>query len=307
MPMTEAEVLAGSDRKADRKARKDEGWIQLENHSEMPQHVYDGEGVRFTIPEFEVRIFPRDVAAQFLTERQRFVQKFIPVAIPQKEGMPNAWVANMTGNPFLPSEVEVNRVLHGELTKIQVANPVKTPQTLNFEFGRDQTTIKMEDDPNGDDVINHPPYKFRLPPYQRHKVPADIAMWMQERDGNQDDVHQGKVRLVRAPAVDGFEPNETWDYDDVRIYAALIDDKSIDVDVEYPPEKSLAEDAVPKAKDGLLRALFFRIVDERFALPTRTAFTRAKDGLLKRAEAAAEAKPEDKKPSGKGGSASSGK
>lgn len=281
---SDAEVLAAQDRKADRK--EELSFLRLENMSEYPQSVFDEEGVRHTIPEYEVRTFSEDIGEKFLAERTQFVRMFTPTIIPSKPGMPTAWVANMTGNPFLPSEVEVERVIHGELTKIKVPNPLKVPCTLNFEFAQDQEVVRNEDDAHGDDVINHPPHKLRLPPYSRQSVPADMAMWMQERDGLQDPAHIGKVKRCRAPGENGFEPNETWKYDDIRIYAALIDDKHIDLDTEFPAEERLAEDNIPKARDGLLRSVFFRIVDTRFSMPTRAAFERAKANLEKELEKA---------------------
>jgi hypothetical protein len=279
------EVRKKWDAAEDQKEEKD--WIQLENMSEFPQDVYDDTGRKWTLAEFAVEDVPERIAQLFLEKRAQFVRVFEPLAIPPRPGQATVWVANMTGNPFNKAEVQVERKVHGELVEHTVPNPNLIPRILEFEIRRDQDQEMGQD--GQVNYINHPAQKLRLPPFQRHPVPASIAMWVCNRDSYQDAAHVGKVARCRGPSAG--DPNMTWNYDVLRVYAHLIDSKHFDIIQTYPPaEKMTDADALHKHKQSLLRRLFFRIIDERFTPVPRAALRRgcaeilggdyAKDGEL---------------------------
>jgi hypothetical protein len=260
-------------------------YITLQNRSETePQHVFvvekGGKGRRYSIPPAHVMPFPRDIAEQFLRDCGRWVCIYKQVYIPASEpGMPKAWVANMTGNPSQPVQISVIRVEHGEKVTVMVPNPLRIPTPLRFKISRSQETIKTED---GETTYNWPPDMLCLPPFARLEIPANVALQIQNRDSMQDEGHRGRVARCRAPSA--FEPNETWDYDDLRAYAVIT---APQVFVEgrmnkaFPPAtKCKDRDELEARKWDLLHDLFFIQVDDNYNLPTREQFEALKTAAL---------------------------
>ena len=277
MPRT-AEVQRKQDEKVDQ--QESASWMKLENMSAVPQSVYDSEGKRYQLLGNGVDTFPEHIARLFLDgEAARFVQPFVSVDIPPRPGMPIIWMANMTGNPFAPPEVEVERKEHDNWVKVTVPNPMREPQVLEWSIRRDQETVPGAD--GQPDVINHPPQRLRLAPFQRHPIPANIMMQLETSDSLQPgEHHRGKIMHCRAPSPG--EPDETWKYDEIRAYAHLVDENSFN-DVTFPPSSKLETGTdINRIKLALLRHLFFRLVDDRFRLPTRAALSRFKEETLDR-------------------------
>jgi hypothetical protein len=244
-----------------------EEYVKVRNYSEVDQYVFDEEEKRrWEFPANSVMVLPKRIVTLFLNQRGKYVRPYQPIQFPDIPG-PKTWVANMTGNPF----AEASKVsAKGE----NVPNPNLKARILSWKMRQDQ---ESERDKDGFLIVtNLPPVTIEIPPYTRIEVPTRVAEFLEARDGHQDPESQGRVMLCRG--VTEFEPNMSWRLDDIRIYAYLVD-KKIDIIGEFKAEELHPKTNIystEETKQALMRMLFFRLVDERFPLPTREEFALAK-------------------------------
>lgn len=258
-------------------------YITLQNRSDSdPQHVFvvgeDGKGRRYTLPPSHVVPFPEDVAKVFLRDCSKFVKIFQQVFVPDSQpGMPKAWIANATGNPALPLTIEVTRVVHGENTRMTLPNPLRQAMPLSFKIHRSQEVTKDQD---GEHTWNWPPDVLCLPPYERVAVPANVAMQLQNRDGMQDAAYRGRLITCRPPSA--FEPNESWEYEDLRAWAVIVAPQNFGegrMQKNFPATSKLEEDRIEEKKWELLHELFFIKINDKYNLPSREQFEAMKASL----------------------------
>jgi len=249
--------------------------LQIENFSNVEQHVWDDkDGKRYSIPANTIVMRSPDVAALFLTQRAKFVRKYVPSTIPDRPNEKKVWIANVTGNPrakktYTFSETDKKT---GLTVNSERENPLATATTVvQRMIGGQEPGIDRE---GGETLINLPGVVIRIPPATRVQAPQTIANWLLTMDETQDDIH-AHGRLVKCRAPSEFEPNESWDYDDIRIFAREMQ-TDIDLKKAFPPARSFKDGAVEKAKEDLLHALFFYLIDERYTLPPRQAIEAAK-------------------------------
>ncbi len=256
--------------------------IVLQNTSSTPQHVYFDDK-RWTLYGLQTLPFPKEIAEVFLQERSKYVHKYVASPVPRIQGAMEVWMANVTGNPFLPETVKVWRKIKGEMTELEKPNPLRTPVPV-IEYISGGQIIRQGEEAADDISVNLPKIKVELPPFTRLLVPAPYADRILERDGMGSDGWAGKVMLCREPSA--FEPNETWAFDDVRLYAMLLDVDTFGSLVD-PKSKNCMfkqENAYKDAKGAkqanlilelkhkLLDMVFFRLVDDRFAYPSKAEF-----------------------------------
>jgi hypothetical protein len=234
-------------------------YLTLQNMSSEQQNVFSPtDHKRYSLEGHCTGVFTEEISRLFLDQRSRYVRIFTPVKMPEpKDGDIKVWIANVTGNPFLPESLTNAK---GET----VPNENRKPITLHHIRRTDQIKI------NDKEALNMPPIQVVIPPYTRLQVSKSDAEWLQNRDGNQPNTGVGKLIICRAPHQD--EPNETWTYDEVRAFAMLIDDKYIDYVSEFPDKKAFSgKEQEEKTKMQLLQLLFFRIVDDRYNIPPKAA------------------------------------
>lgn len=248
-----------------RRPRKGE-CITIQNLTDRRQSIFDTEGIlgtpgkRFDIEAYQTMDVEADLAGLFLTHRPNAVQEYVPAQIPDKPNDPKVWIANGTGNPFLPDTVKVSRIVKGERVDIEIPNPVKRPQivmrTMHGGFEKVGNSGNEETRPKQS-------LRFEFPPYRRFYVSRTYAEWNIERDTVAEAHHQGKIRVCAAPRP--FEPNNSWPLEHLQVYARLlgIGDVGKRPDIIGKDESEYAnEDEVNEARDVLARALFFTLLDD---------------------------------------------
>lgn len=257
-----------------------ENSVQLHNNSDVAQHIFFDKR-RETIYPRQTRAFPRDIARQFLEERGQYVRLYVPTKIPQMDGFGYVWIANATGNPFLPKTVALRRKVHGKWEDYEKDNPLRNPFPIKELISRGQT-VQASVEGEGEESLNHPKVPVEIPPFERVRMPHPIAEVLKARDDSRDIEWRGQIAGCRPPG--DFEPNETWSYDDIRLYAALMDGHTFlplldqNKDGIFPPEAAFGTDtrSVAESKKKLLEMLFFRFIDERFAYPSKEEFAEMK-------------------------------
>lgn len=258
-----------------------ESAVTIHNLSSIPQSIFF-ENQRYTLPENAVETLPAPIARAFLSERARWVVTYNPIAVPKMDGFQDVWIANTTGNPFLANAtVKLKRKVHGRWEDYDAPHPLRQPRIVTERVGQGQVAAK-ETEGDQDTVLNLPKLEVRIPPYTRVKVPAPIANRLMERDGQRTDGWSGMISPAREPSV--FEPNETWGYDEVRLYAGLfaphIYAEKIDPTKHgpFPPEEALKGDEkkIHAAKRALLDMLFFQLINEEYPLVSHEEYSKAK-------------------------------
>lgn len=244
-------------------------YVTLQNTSAVDQYCFvPGDEIRYTIPANSVIQVEDRVANEFIKQRGQFVVVYQPISIPERPAEGSVWVANMTGNPLAPHTVKNGK---GD----SIDNPLRKPEVLEYMLRPDEIETIGQD---GRSVIHSPPVPVRISPFTRVRVPTSIAVWLQTRDSAQSKECVGRISICPAPSA--FEPDQTWDYDDLRAYSVLVTDK-IDVYNVFPSSASLSsEDEKYRARQRLLEALHFVVCDKRSSLPTREYFNENKQSIL---------------------------
>jgi hypothetical protein len=248
----------------------------IQNLSDVEKKVIFRDRIEKLLPYNTREVHPL-LAAKFFEVFPHDVVEYSPAKMPQPEpGEDIIWVANMTGNPFVPATVTLKRIKDGQEIDYVVPNPLRKASPLRQMMGvgqKWQKNIKTGEE----ECLNLPKIEIVLPAYQRLRVGRQMADWLLRRDGAQERHHVGKIMVCRGPSY--FEPNESWDLDDIRLYAEWIDTQTFvrnhpeHGDVLGPAKFELPnEEAIHDAKVDLLHKLFFKLVDQRYGLLTETEF-----------------------------------
>jgi len=254
--------------------------IQLQNTSSEPQIIIDvdgdfgDKGRRYELQAGFIGYVEANLADRFLTDRPRWIQEYEEQPIPPVPGEPEVWVANCTGNPFLPAEIKVSRVTKGAQDDYTIANPLRTPIMVKRPIRGGQEKVQT---PDGSDyqMINKPGFTFKFPPYSRRRMALRYGKWNEERDLRQMENRRGSVKMCPAPT--SFEPSVRWTLADMQSWCRLVAPQKF---VDEP----LASLLVPHKKDELtvtedadmrrelFSAIFFLLIDEQQHTPNREEF-----------------------------------
>lgn len=267
--------------------------LTVKNISTAEQYIIKA-GIRYCIPPRQIRVMPKDLAELFLEKcsPQVVLDQGVNMVDYDVPGMELVWLFNTTGNPdSLPTKT-VQRIVKRQAVMVELPNPNYEPRIISRETGGEQVVVARG--AGKAESLNFPGRIHQIYPYTRKAFPKDIAHWMLMRDSRQEDVSKGALKLSRPPGP--FEPNDTWDYEDLQIYAAIIDSK---LNVGPTLEKLAKQcgrpgidatttkkykEALEEAKDILLKRLFFRVVDPRYTLPEKEDFEAVKAELQKENE-----------------------
>lgn len=201
------------------------------------------------------------------------------------------WVANVTGDPDAPDTVTTRIWKNKHWEETDIKNPVKRPWLLKEEAngGMQEYTDKS----GTLMALNLPTFWISLPAYRRIELEEGLANWFLGRQANglpRTDPHIRKAIVSRAPG--NFEPDISWDLDELNMYLLLLD---IDA-VRGPSEKAFKAQAYRGGRgrkaptDGeyqtmlddqkrlVMKRIYFRLVDPRFRLPDRKEFAEAMKG-----------------------------
>jgi hypothetical protein len=251
----------------------------------LPKGVYDEDGVRHEIPPLGRVSLPAPLAREFLAKHPRWVHLYEEKPIPRVEGERNVYIANVTGSRMLPQDVEEVKNVDGRDVVKVIPNPNRTKQVLKFELHGAQRIVgpdssrKTKKDPN---------FTAELEPLRRYALPENYANTILQRCARVPKPYMAG-RVVRVPEPAEYEPNETWNLDDIRLYAYLTDPTHFTekrITHEYPPlstfrdsDGKLNKSEVTASKRRLLEDLFPALIDDRYTKPTRAGFEKAKRDL----------------------------
>jgi len=249
----------------------------LRNSSNRPQPIVY-EGMKFELKPLEERSFEVAVADKFLIDCAPTVkevdEKDIGGTFQAKAVEEQIWIANMTGNPDA-SETIVDKVYDTRMRTWATQtgdNPKKParPVVRKMKGNMQEYTSRS----GHAEAFNLFPATIEIPPFKRRLLPKNIAVWMLTRDGNHDKHNRGTIIRSRAPS--NFEPDDSWELDDMRAYLRLMDDSAeigpseTHLSAEYGTED--IDYYIHAAKVLCLKRLHFRLADPTYRLFNRAEF-----------------------------------
>lgn len=259
------------------------------------------DGAEYTLaPKGEDSFFP-DVARELAAQWGNLVVQVAEMDGADADIKPKKpdfiYVANMTGDPDAPPEVEVSGHVTNPTTGLKVArkelNPKASPRSVSALYVPSQSSLRTR---HGQSVgFQALKQRVVVPPYKRVRLPYEKAQLILGRDRRRHVNLSGLVIEAREPT--NWEADPSWDLDDLRCYLRMMDHE---VDVG-PSEKEVGADkrAIEVAKRNVWKRVFLRMVNRDFPLPTKQNFeairARFNDGTG-RIEAALEEEVEPSKP-----------
>lgn len=259
--------------------------ISTQNLTAQPQKCF-WNGRIYVIQPYQVREFIDDIAYAFFEQRSGFVVEYKPVELPEPGPRDKlVWVANNTGNPFLPEKVQLKRFRKGEEELYEVDNPLREAVVIRREMSRGQRFEPSKQDPGALESFSLGNQKIVIPPFTRVCIAEPVAEWLMRRDGMQEKHHRGK--LVRSREPSDCEPNVSWSLTELQVYAGILEvgeellgPHEDELKAKYRTDPETCELETLRAKQDLLYVLFFRLIDERFWQPSQSEFAQ----YLKQAE-----------------------
>ncbi len=250
------------------------GIVALENLSDVEQYAWGSDNLRHSIQPKAIVSRPTEIAGLFLNQVGKYVRKYVPFSIPEIPGEPKLWVANVTGNPAIPKEVtfKYTNKKTGVEEWLKKPHPHAPPITISYRM--QQGSAPAIDGEGKESSVNLPSVLIKFPSASRYPVSKSIANWLvNEMDAMQETDCVGRLVFCRGPSE--FEPNDSWDYDDVRLYVSLMGSVPLDVKKVFPPSNQL-KNGTDEKKEQLLNALFFYLIDAKYGLVPYGAFQAAK-------------------------------
>lgn len=246
--------------------------IDIRNTSGVPQTCLH-EGKLEVLGAGESKTMSSGLAEAFLSQCPGAVEIFQDTDVNEVEekGFHDdgfVWLANMTGNPDLESEVTVEGPYDKDRrrwTQEKIPNPKLNPtaQTREFDLGEEEyRTVQGIFARNlGTEIIT-------VAPYKRIRLPQHVAQWFLRRDGRAPKEHRGSVIVSRQKS--SFEPDGSWELNDIKLWVSLIE-PSIAGKIRTE-EQCNSEGEVLEEKKLALRRSYFLAANPKYPLPSRAKF-----------------------------------
>lgn len=239
-----------------------------------------------TIPAYEEIPLNEELAQAFLAHHHASVEiaaDDIIVPEPVQAKPKEFWIANLTGNPMSPETIpfkEYDKVTK-ELKTVHLANPYKRAYPLHLEMSGNEVYYR---DAMGDASYYEPAIIYRIPPYTACKVPENFFNWAIQRAANSS--MSGEREYGPCDPLPEFLPNKKdWSIAKLQTYLQLLDPSILDLPkaqrseilgkseasimVVHKADPTGAIFDIAKAKNDLVKQIFFRLVDNRYRRPMR--------------------------------------
>lgn len=255
----------------------------LKNTSGVPQSiVYKGN--QFVLSPHDEQTYDAIVADIFL-------EKCSPIVIDSTERVGDTyapdfqsntvWVANVTGDPDAPKEIEITHVDKDtrKWKKSKVVNPNAVARTLSREMKGGQRQYVAKDGGLVNETV--PSKMIEIPAYRRRPLPTVQAEWFLNRDA----MGESPGAAIKARSPSDFEPDMSWSVDRLRAYLnylepdagkrGILGQSEEDLAKKVKEEKMGAVEAkelIRQTKQELVKRLYFKVVNPAYPLPSRIEF-----------------------------------
>jgi hypothetical protein len=187
------------------------------------------------------------------------------------------WIANVTGHPDYPKEVQSKYLKAKRWESASVPNPSAYWFIVQREYDPGQQAYTGRD---GSYLTkNLPKIPINIRPFQRKAFKKDIGGWFLRREGNSVAMSGYSPSCIKSRAPTAYEPDMSWHLDEIRAYLQIASSGEAKLPVS---EKELAElakasgftgpqiaDELNKAKKQAVETVWYYVADPKFKLPTR--------------------------------------
>ena len=257
--------------------------VTLKNNTSIPQNIVF-QGKQIILDSNEEMDFIQAVAEKFIELRSPLVSVVqSEIGGVYDDQQPDVvWVANMTGNPDAPDVIKAKLFFNRQWQMIDTENPKKKARPLVMHCDQGMRSYTAKD--GALEALNLPKKEIKIPPYKRRALPINEAKWWLNRDAVSETHYRGQSIKSRPPT--DFEPNardiDEWGLDDLRAYLRLLDPgaetgRSQATVVTEAKKRGHRKDEevfahVEEEKHLALKRIYFRLVDPRYPVPTKSEF-----------------------------------
>lgn len=267
----------------------------VRNTSRVEQYVII-DGRRHAVAPYQIKVFDADIATAFL-------ERCAPHCISEgginsiDEDQPfgeRVWLYNLSGNPDVPQEITIEEYEKGKQVKRSIPNPQFEGRVIGHKLGGGEKIVSVRGEVTS---LRYPPRQLMLYPWTRKAFEKEHAEFFLKRENEHAISHRLAVRS-RAPS--GFEPNDSWELNDLVLYAKTVDSKCIITPTTQTIEawhKAGRRDdltdrlgfdctvlpafsVINQATGLMMRRIFFRVANPLYPLPSRSDFESIKENFL---------------------------
>jgi hypothetical protein len=261
--------------------------VMIRNRSNKERSAYvnvNGKDERFCCLPGRIEAFPRPVAEILLKMHQGALQAHHPQTITYDSGLGKTWIANGTGNPYLPETLTVQTADEKKIKEgikwEEIVNPLRAPTSLSWEIRASESWVPIGEHGH-ETVFRPPPTVLNLYPYTRITVDKRIANWILGRDNNSPEFERGRIVLAKPKA--DFEPEQDWSIQDLALWCKISAPRQFTNDIVASIMTQGVLTNSPQATRQALKEIwpyvFHILVDPSIGLPTRQAFEEKKQEI----------------------------
>jgi hypothetical protein len=255
----------------------------IKNTSGVPQSIVF-KGQQFVLERYDEQTYEALIADLFL-------DKCGPIVVDTTDNMGDTyapdfkrdtvWVANVTGDPDCPAEVEKTHVDKDtrRWKRSMVTNPNTVARALSREIRGGQRQYTAKDGGLVNETV--PARVIEIPPYRRRPLPTHQAEWFLNRDASSE----SPGAAIKSTAPGDFEPEQSWSVDRLRAYLQYLEPSAGARGILGPSEDDLAKqvkekkmgsteakELIRQTKQMLLKRLYFKVANPLYRKPTRIEF-----------------------------------
>lgn len=255
----------------------------VNNGAKSASVVYKGRQI--VLGPHQEQDFDEEIADDFLSKWSPIVALADDIGGVFEDGVDTSsiWVANVTGHPDAPETLPGKTVKDKQWVVCEQPNPRKDARTLIMKAKGPMVEFIGKDGHLA--AKNTLGKKYEIPAFRRRQFPSAIARWWLNREGAscaQGPHGETFPCVIRSRAPSNFEPDSSWELNDIRLYTRLCD-----ADAELGPSQEDLEkygEDVVAAKKLALKRLYFHLVDPQCVLPTQREFMAVKQDEFLEAE-----------------------
>lgn len=194
---------------------------RIRNNSGVAQAVvYQGRQIK--LDAYVEDTMAEDLANVFLAKCAPMVEEVEddPAIIDPDAEDDGMWIANVTGNPQFPREVDAKRLENKKWVHCKIKNPASEPFPVKRQYDPGQQAYTGRD--GSWMTKNLAPANIEIKPYQRKKVSKAVGQWFLNREGVSMRLSGFSPSAIRSRKPNSYEPSMDWELDEIRTYLKLI-------------------------------------------------------------------------------------
>ncbi len=252
--------------------------VTIRNNSAIAQSVVF-QGRQVTLAPYAEEAMDAVLAGAFMTRCAPVVEEVSvekdDVYDPDSDD--NIWIANVTGHPAYPKEVETKSLQNKKWLYTKTVNPASRLYPVSRDYDPGQAPYTGRD--GAWMSLNLPKETITIPPFQRKAMKPDRGNWYLRRENASCRLSGFSPAVIKSRKETSYEPKMDWDLNEMRAYLQIISAGSA---MLGPTEAELAasvkakalsrekaKEVLDDAKRTVVSDSYYYVVDPKYRLPTR--------------------------------------